>query len=658
MTSAVDGLKQRFMDMSQPDADGVYRDGAAKRKARTALAMDCLTRLWAEATQGVGFDVPEHGVGFAAVGSLARGQIGPSSDLDLVIIYEPHALTDQQLNELANKLWYPLWDSGLDLDHSVRTRQQCEAVTDHDLPAAMGWLDVEPVAGDVQLIRDTSNSILERWRRAARKRLPELLDSAKSRLDEFGRLQYINQPDVKESRGGLRDSVLVSALAASWLADRPHGMYDEAVERLLDVRDCIHLVAKKDTNLLLAAYQDKVAAMLGLADPTLPTGGEREAKSIDDMQTMLARLGRRIAFALDSTASRAEHSLTHEKPRFAFFQMFSQRAGGHREAPTFETVAPGVAVHEGEIVLAPGADPSKDASLALRVAVAAGERGLPINPATLNNLRRCPIHSNQWDDTSRALFVRLLACGPNLLDVWEEIDYADIPGKWMPEWLGIRNRPSVSAAHRYTIDRHTVEVVTRLGRECGFPAGGVPGGVPGDISGGVSAGVPGGVSAGARGGSQSGWSVVRGETVGEDGVTRYDDAHYAALLMAGILHDIGKRSGVADHAAEGARHAPVIMRRMGFDEDAVRMVTLLVREHLTLSEFATGRNPNDPNTGDDLAGRLRHDPVLLDMLYDLTRADGSSLGATPEEAITKRYGWSKWRETLVRQMVTATRYHM
>ena len=132
MTSAVDGLKQRFMAMSQPDADGVYRNGAAKRKARTELAMGNLTQLWNEACEAVSFDVPATGIGLGAVGSLARGQVGPSSDLDLAVIYEPHALTDQQLNELANKLWYPIWDSGLDLDQSVRTVAQCEAVTDRD----------------------------------------------------------------------------------------------------------------------------------------------------------------------------------------------------------------------------------------------------------------------------------------------------------------------------------------------------------------------------------------------------------------------------------------------------------------------------------------------------------------------------------------------
>ena len=615
MSNAMEGLKRRFMELSRPDEDGVYRDGAGKREARTQLAVSCLKRLWDEACAGASFDVPSHGIGLAAVGSLARRQIGPSSDLDLVLIYDHHALDDARLNELANKLWYPLWDSGLDLDHSVRTRAQCEAVTDHDLPAAVGWLDVMPIAGDITLIGDTADSILGRWRNAARKRLPELLDSARSRLDEFGRLQYLNQPNVKEARGGLRDAALVGALAASWLADRPHGTYDEAVARLLDVRDCIHLAANKDTNLLLAAYQDKVAAMLGLADPTLPAGGEREAKSIDDLQTMLARIGRRIAFSLDATASRAEHSLMHERPRSPLSRLAQLRGHGRRQAPTFHVVAEGVAEHEGEIVLAPDCDPTSDASLALRVAVAAGERGLPINPGTLNNLRHCPIHSNQWDRQSRDLFVRLLACGPNLMRVWEEMDFVDIPGRWMPEWLAVRNRPSASAAHRYTIDRHMVEVVCRLGRD-----------------------------------DASASSLRR--------TAQYDEAHYHALLLAGILHDIGKRPGVRDHAAEGARHASAILKRMGYDADIVWWVTVLVREHLTLSDFATGRNPNDPSVGEELAGRLDHDGILLDMLYDLTRADGSSLGATSNELITKQYGWSKWRETLVRQMVAATRYHL
>ncbi|NEG97053.1 HD domain-containing protein [Bifidobacterium sp. SMB2] len=606
MASAVDGLKAKLVAVSQPDDDGVYRDGAAKRARRVDIVLESLRQLWADAIASMGADAPDHGVGLAAVGSLARRQIGPCSDLDLVLIYDSHAISDANVTKLADKLWYPLWDSGLDLDHSVRTRQQCEAVTDSDLPAAMGWLDVLPVAGDTDLIRRTADSILERWRKAARKRLPELTDSAKERFDRFGQLPYLNQPDIKEARGGLRDTVLVSALATSWLADRPHGSYDDAVEHLLDARDCIHLAANKDTNMLLPAYQVKVAKMMGLSDPTIPDPDQRDGESIENMQTVLARYGRRIAFALDSTASRAAHSLTHEQPRFSFFQMFQPRGGGRREAPRFDIIAEGVARHEGEAVLAPGADPTKDRTLALRVAVAAAENDLPIAPGTLTNIKRCALRDTAWTPESRDRFVRLLATGPALLRTWEELDFVDIPGRLIPEWLGIRNRPSASAAHRYTIDRHMVEVVSRLDR-----------------------------------------SAPTGE--------RYDDEHYTVLLMAGILHDIGKRPRISDHAAEGARHVPAIMKRMLFDEKTIDMVTTLVREHLTLSEFASTKSPDDEQATEELAARLGNDPLMLDMLFDLTRADGSSLGATAGEQITKKYGWSKWRASLVGAMYRAAR---
>ena len=601
MGHAVEKLHERLLAISGVDDDGVYRDGASKRARRSELVLGSLKRLWDEALASLDFEVPTRGVGLAAVGSLARGQMGPNSDLDLVLMVEDRSLKQEQLAQLADKLWYPLWDSGLDLDHSVRTRSQCESVTDHDLPAAMGWLDVKPIAGDVDLIGHTATSILERWRKAARKRLPELTESADSRLKQFGRLPYINQPDIKEARGGLRDSILIASLAASWLSDRPHGQYDSALERLLDVRDCIHLASRKDSNLLLPQYQAPVAEMLGLADPTLPEE-ERQARSIEDLQTLLASLGRLIAFALDATTSRAQHSLTHERPRFAFFQ-------GRREAPRFDVIAPGVARHEREVVLAPGVEPAKDQYLPLRVAVASAEFGLPIANSTLINLGRSPIRDSVWDEESRALFIRLLSCSDELIRVWEEIDYVGIPGRWIPEWLGVRNRPSASAAHRYTIDRHMVEVTARLDERA-------PGG------------------------------------------SRYDTEHLQALLLAGILHDIGKRPGVRDHAVEGARHVPVILRRMGYAESVVGMATILVREHLTLSDYATGKDPYDPAVVQSLSEHLEGDVLLLDMLFDLTKADGSSLGATASEAITKRYGWSKWREQLVTTMYAATRSHM
>lgn len=127
MGHAVEKLHDRLMEISRVDDDGVYRYGAEKRSQRSELVKTSLKALWQEASAEVDFDLPESGVGLAAVGSLARGQMGPNSDLDLVLMVEDRALKQEQLARFADRLWYPLWDSGLDLDHSVRTRSQCES---------------------------------------------------------------------------------------------------------------------------------------------------------------------------------------------------------------------------------------------------------------------------------------------------------------------------------------------------------------------------------------------------------------------------------------------------------------------------------------------------------------------------------------------------
>ena len=235
------------------------------------------------------------------------------------------------------------------------------------------------------------------------------------------------------------------------------------------------------------------------------------------------------------------------------------------------------------------------------------------------NLRRAPISYTEWTDETRALFVRLLATGDQLTRTWEELDFVGIPSRWMPEWEAIRNRPSASAAHRFTIDRHMLEVTAQLtyARPDFLAAGVAP-----------------------------------------RTAEHYTSDQYTALLLAGILHDIGKRPGVTDHAREGARHARAVLTRMGFDPQIVHWVTLLVREHLTLSQFASSRNPNDPEAGGELARRVEHDPVLLDMLFDLTRADMCSLGATAEEQISGKVGWSRWRAQLVTTMASVAQYHM
>ena len=74
---AMSTLKQQFLELSEPDADGVYRNGSAKRMARTNLAMRELEALWNEAVHSVPFQTSRLRHRPGRGGSLARGQIGP-----------------------------------------------------------------------------------------------------------------------------------------------------------------------------------------------------------------------------------------------------------------------------------------------------------------------------------------------------------------------------------------------------------------------------------------------------------------------------------------------------------------------------------------------------------------------------------------------------
>ena len=136
-------LRDRRLSLAGTREHTARGAGQARRGAVTALTDTSLRELWAEATSGRLLP----GVALAATGSLARGDGGPLSDLDLVLLHEGR-VPEGELSALADRLWYPLWDSGLGLDHSVRSLSQCRKAATDDLTAAVGLLDLRLLAGD------------------------------------------------------------------------------------------------------------------------------------------------------------------------------------------------------------------------------------------------------------------------------------------------------------------------------------------------------------------------------------------------------------------------------------------------------------------------------------------------------------------------------
>ncbi|WP_348775115.1 [protein-PII] uridylyltransferase [Solwaraspora sp. WMMD791] len=414
-----DGVGVRHRAAAGPGPSLSNGIGAAARVERAA-ALD----VWLTALMPAGLT----GIALVAVGGLGRLQCSPYSDLDLVLLHRGVAGMD----ELAARIWYPIWDARLGLDHSVRTLPEALSVAHDDVKVALGLLDARHVAGDRELTADLQAAATDQWRRTAVRQLPALREVTESRWRTHGELAFLLEGDLKEAAGGLRDVGILRGIALAGIADSMRPAARAAHLRLLDTRDALHVAVGRRVDRLVAQERATVAGLLDLDDP-------------DTLLRRVASDARTITHALDDAWRSAERLRSGRR-----------RGGG---PPVRRPVARDVVEHDGELVLARtviGARP--DPSLSLRVAAAAATSRLPIARATCEWLAAyCPPLPAPWPDSARAALITLLGAGPGLVPTWETCDRYGLVDGWLPEWPRLRSLPQHNPVHRFTLDRHLVQ---------------------------------------------------------------------------------------------------------------------------------------------------------------------------------------------------------
>ncbi len=527
--------------------------GPGRRAALTDLTDRWLLGLFAAATATV-----KDPFCLVAVGGYGRGELTAGSDLDLLLLHKSGA---SESGRVAEALWYPIWDSGQRLDHSVRTVSEARRLASDDIKVVLGVLDARVIAGDTGLAEQLQTAVLSDWRAMADRRLPALREMVNERRQRFGEASQLLEPDLKESYGGLRDATILRGVAASWVTDVPHNGYEESVGFLLDVRDSLHRVTGTSSDRLLMQEQKAVAEdLVGVGDP-------------DALLRAVYDSARTIAYASDVTWHRVDR-LTRNRHRVALRPI-------RRRPAARLPLAEGVVMQDGEVVLALEAKPARDDGLLLRAASAAAQAGLRLSPHTVDRLASETLDpSVPWSRDVRESFVSLLGSGPAMVGVWEALDQHGVIGRLIPGWEVIRSAPQRNALHKYTVDRHLVETAVQA-------------------------------SALTR-------NVIRPDL----------------LLVAALLHDIGKARG-GDHSEIGAVIAADLSRRMGFDQEDSATIVTLVRHHLLLADTATRRDLEDPAVIHEVAATLS-DVTTLELLHELTIAD--SLATGPSVSTDWRFG--------------------
>jgi [protein-PII] uridylyltransferase len=573
--------------------------GSAFCRAYAAAADAWLRGLFEYATGG-----DHEGLALVAVGGYGREELWPHSDIDVVLVHDGRR---RDVAQVAERLWYPVWDEGIRLDHSVKRPAEVLAVARADLRAQLGLIDSRLVAGSADVALPLLERALQLWRTHAPRVLPELLERTEIRHREHGEVAFLLEPDLKESHGGLRDLQVLRALVVA--ADELAGLVDlgslgGAAEVLASARVALHRRSARATDRLLLQEQDEVARALGFATAdalmaAVASAGRAVAWVSDDAwrrAMALARLARRGAGAgrARRILAAARAPWRRDEPPVAAQPTGSRTTAspspprGPRgpegrqsleERVVLRHVAPGLA----EADLGPAASPRRDPALALELAAVAAWHDVPIARSALVTLAAtCPPPPEPWPEPMRNALIEALLAGPPAIQALEALDHYGLLERLLPEWTAVRNRPQRNAYHRFTVDRHLLE------------------------------------------------------TAAQGALLAHRVARPDLLVLACLLHDIGK-GAAGDHTEAGVRIVRTLTRRMGLDERDAQTIVTLVEHHLLLSELATRRDLDDPATVASLVAAVR-DRQTLDLLTALTEADGIATGPA---------AWGLWKAGLV-----------
>ena len=330
------------------------------------------------------------------------------------------------------------------------------------------------------------------------------------------------------------------------------------------------------------------------------SGRNKDRLLFQEQDAVAAKLKYRDADALMSDVARAARSVDYLL-EFTWHQIEQKGKDGFGRflrKPRTDAVAQNLSVSQREIVIDPHTDFAADPLIGLRAAATAAQLGLPISLDSYTSLSNAleenkAVLPTPWPREAREYLISLIGAGEAMIAIFEALDQEEIIFHWIPEWLPLRSLPQRNVLHRHTVDRHMVETA---------------------------------VSAAA---------LTRK-------VHRPD-----LLLFCALFHDIGKGSE-EDHSLRGERLIAPLAKRVGFPEEDVAIIKLLVKHHLLLSATATRRDLDDPATIQSIVDVIP-DLNTLELLHALSIADGEATGSG---------AWSDWKATLVADLVARVKKAM
>ncbi|WP_028573629.1 HD domain-containing protein [Desulfonatronovibrio hydrogenovorans] len=524
------------------------------------------------------------GLTLAAVGGYGRQEQFLKSDIDLLILID--SSHEQQAEQTVARLLHPLWDSGLDLGHGVRSISQCLELACQDHHVLTSLVDVRYICGDRNLYAALSRALKPLFRDEGTRLLHSLARSKDSRWHLLGS-DYFMEPDLKDDPGGLRDYNLVVWTEKIFQYIQPEPdlpfwgkdsrSFYQAVDFLFDLRSGLHSMNRTKNDRLYLDLQPEAARIMGFHE----LGGKSGVEVfLEELFTRQSRIMEQAQVAVDLILARQDrHSSSRNRKKL--FPVQDQQL---------------IQQQNSKLWLSSRADLEKNPELIPEIFRSGVQTGLDISGPSLVGIRRFLETAGLSPVIKRAV-----------QDVFLEIVMQDTPGRWLrlmfrsgllgfvlPElekkWFFVQ----FDGVHIYPLGEHTLHVLDNI----------------------------------------AGLDGKKGFLKEE----LHSYAFFPALRLAALVHDLGKGEG--DHCQTGARLAEQVLKAWGIAEEVLEDTVFLVRNHLLMVGTALKRDLDEEGVVADFVqevGSLDRLGQLTLLCYADARATGPGV-------------WNNWQENLVRSL--------
>jgi [protein-PII] uridylyltransferase len=575
-------LKDRFV-ADEPIED-LVRD-------RAHLVDVALRAAWVNHTGKFAGDL-----GLVAVGGYGRGELHPSSDIDIMVLLPKSDSADWQ-PDIERFLTF-LWDIGLEVGHSVRSIDDCQSESLADISVATTLFEARLLSGPEPLFAGMRRALAPDRLWSSQDFFEAKVKEQTERHHRYFDTAYNLEPNVKSSPGGLRDIQTIG-----WVAKRHFGTdtLDELVAHgfltreelrklhaaqsfLWKVRFGLHMLTGRREDRLLFDYQIKLAKLFGYEDASFTLAVEqlmqkyyRTVMDISLLNEMLLQLFREAILTQSAApvAVNARFQIRNDYLEVTHPEVFARNPSALLELFVLLQQHPDVRGVRAETIRLIGT----------HVALIDEE------------FRQNPRHHR--------LFIEILCAPVGVTHELRRMNLYGVLGRYIPSFGRVVGRMQYDLFHAYTVDAHTLFVVSNLRRFAmpkfnhEFPAL-----------------------------SQIMQSLPRQEVA----------------YLAALFHDIAKGRG-GDHSELGAVDAEAFCLEQGLGRYEARLVAWLVRNHLILSITSQKKDISDPDIIQEFARHVG-DQVHLDYLYVLTVADVR--GTNPKL-------WNSWKARLFEEFYERTK---